>query len=172
VLESSRKEGVGRIVARLKEQMAPSIDNALRVTSDLAKHKNELEKTVERSIEKSTERIEEIYARCEKKFESAIQQKLDAAREELEVQSKEATQLALSNLRASGQKYSAEAERHFREAFQPIVEKALSSLKEKAAETSHHFASELASYSRSHLEFVGGAISELAKGMGKAPREK
>ncbi len=172
VLESSRKEGVGRIVARLKEQMAPSIDNALRVTSDLAKQKNELEKAVERSIEKSTERIEEIYTRCEKKFESAIQQKLDAAREELQAQSKEATQLALSNLRASGQKYSAEAERHFREAFQPIVEKALSSLKEKAAETSHHFASELASYSRSHLEFVGGAISELAKGMGKAPREK
>ena len=44
VLESSRKEGVGRIVARLKEQMAPSIDNALKVTSDLAKHKSELEK--------------------------------------------------------------------------------------------------------------------------------
>jgi hypothetical protein len=172
VLESSRKEGVGRIVARLKEQMAPSIDNALKVTSDMAKHKNELEKAVERSIEKSTERIEEIYARCEKKFESAIQEKLDAAREELEAQSKQATQLALGNLRASGQKYSAEAERHFREAFQPIVEKALGSLKEKAAETSHHFASELASYSRSHLEFVGGAISELAKGMGKAPREK
>jgi Na+/phosphate symporter len=172
VLESSRKEGVGRIVARLKEQMAPSIDNALKVTSDMAKHKNELEKAVERSIEKSTERIEEIYARCEKKFESAIQEKLDAAREELEAQSKQATQLALGNLRASGQKYSAEAERHFREAFQLIVEKALGSLKEKAAETSHHFASELASYSRSHLEFVGGAISELAKGMGKAPREK
>jgi hypothetical protein len=52
------------------------------------------------------------------------------------------------------------------------LDKALSSLKEKAAETSQHFASELATYSRSHLEFVGGAISELAKGMGKAPKEK
>ncbi len=172
VLESSRKEGVGRIVARLKEQMAPSIDNALKVTSDLAKHKNELEKALERSIEKSTERVEEIYARFEKKFESVIQERLGAAREELEAQSKEATQVALNNLRASGQKYSVEAERHFREAFQPIADKALSSLKEKAAETSHHFASELASYSRSHLEFVGGAISELAKGMGKAPKDR
>jgi hypothetical protein len=90
----------------------------------------------------------------------------------LEAQSKQATQVALNNLRASGQKYSAEAERHFREAFQPVLDKALSSLKEKAAETSQHFASELATYSRSHLEFVGGAISELAKGMGKATKGK
>jgi hypothetical protein len=164
VIEASRKEGVARIVARMKEQMAPSIDSALK--------KGELEKAIERSVEKSATQIEETYARFEKQFETAIREKLDAAKEELEAQSKQATQVALNNLRASGQKYSAEAERHFREAFQPVLDKALSSLKEKAAETSQHFASELATYSRSHLEFVGGAISELAKGMGKATKGK
>src|SRR6202050_43493 len=172
VIEASRKEGGARIVARMKEQTAPSIDNALKVTSDMAKQKGELEKAVERSLEKSATRIEEIYARFEKQFETAIREKLEAAKKELEAQSKQATELALNNLRASGQKYSAEAERHYREAFQPILHQALGSLKEKAAETSQHFASELATYSRSHLEFVGGAISELAKGMGKAPKEK
>ena len=172
VIEASRKEGVGRIVSRLKEQMAPSIDNALKVSSDLSKRKEELEKTLERSIEKSAARIEETCARFEKQFEATIRERLDSAREELESQCKQAAQIALNNLRASGQKYSADAERQFREAFQPIVDKALISLKEKAAETSQHFASELASYSRSHLEFVGGSISELAKGMGKAPKEK
>jgi hypothetical protein len=172
VIEASRKEGVARIVARMKEQMAPSIDHALKVTSDMAKQKAELEKAVERSVEKSAARIEETCARFEKQFETAIREKLGAAKEELEAQGKHAAQIALNNLRASGQKYSAEAERHFREAFQPILDKALNSLKEKAAETSQHFASELATYSRSHLEFVGGAISELAKGMGKAPKEK
>jgi hypothetical protein len=171
VIEASRREGVARIVARMKEQMAPSIDNALKVTSDMAKQKGELEKAVERAVEKSAARIEETYARFEKQFETTVREKLDAAKEELEAQSKQATQVALNNLRASGQKYSAEAERHFREAFQPILDKALNSLKEKAAETSQHFASELATYSRGHLEFVGGAISELAKGMGKAPKE-
>jgi hypothetical protein len=172
VLESSRKEGVGRIVARLKEQMAPSIDNALKVTSDLTKRKDDLEKTLERSVEKSAARIEETYVRFEKQLETAIREKLDAAREELETQSNEVTQHALNNLRASGQKHSAEAERLLREAFQPILDKALNALKEKAGETSHHFASELATYSRSHLEFVGGAISELAKGIGKGSKDK
>src|SRR5580704_6973662 len=172
VIEASRKEGVGRIVSRLKEQMAPSIDNALKVSSDLTKRKDELEKTLEQSIEKSAARIEETCARFEKQFEATIRERLDSAREELEAQSKQAAQIALNHLRASGQKYSADEERQFREAFQPIVDKALISLKEKAAETSQHFASELASYSRSHLEFVGGSISELAKGMGKAPKEK
>jgi hypothetical protein len=171
-LESSRKEGVGRIVTRLKEQMAPSIDNALKVASDLAKRKDELEKALERSIEKSAARIEETYIRFEKQFEMVIRERLDTAREELEAQSKEVTQLAFNNLRASGQKHSAEAERLFRESFQPIVDKALSALKEKAAETSHHFASELANYSQSHLEFVGGSISELAKGIGKGSKVK
>jgi hypothetical protein len=172
VLESSRKEGVGRIVARLKEQMAPSIDNALKVTSDLTKRKDDLEKALERSVEKSAARIEETYARFEKQLETTIREKLDGAREELEAQSEEVTQHALNNLRASGQKHSAEAERLLREAFQPIVDKALNALKEKAGETSHHFASELATYSRSHLEFVGGAISELAKGIGKGSKDK
>src|ERR1700735_4597153 len=172
VLESSRKEGVSRIVTRLKEQMAPSIDNALKVSSDMGKRKEELEKSLERSVETSAARIEETCARFEKQFETAMREKLNAAREELEAQNKEVTQLALNHLRASGQKYSAEAERLFRETFQPIVDKALSALKEKAGETSHNFASELATYSRDHLEFVGGAISELAKGIGKRPKEK
>ncbi|HXN98935.1 MAG TPA: hypothetical protein VN881_07670 [Candidatus Acidoferrales bacterium] len=172
VLESSRKEGVGRIVTRLKEQMAPSIDNALKVTSDLSKRKDEFEKALERSVEKSATRIEETYIRFEKQFEAVIRERLDSAREELEAQSKEVTLLAFNNLRASGQKHSAEAERLFRESFQPIVDKALSALKEKAAETTKHFANELSSYSQSHLEFVGGSLSELAKGIGKGPKEK
>ena len=172
VLESSRKEGVGRIVTRLKEQMAPSIDNALKVTSDLTKRKDEIEKSLERTVEKSASRIEETYIRYEKQFEAVIRARLNTAREELETQSKEVAQIALSGLRVAGQKHSAEAERVFREAFQPIVDKALSALKEKAAETSQQFAGELASYSQSHLEFVGGAISELAKGIGKAPKNK
>jgi hypothetical protein len=172
VLESSRKEGVGRIVTRLKEQMAPSIDNALKVTSDLTKRKDELEKALERSVEKSAARIEETYIRFEKQFETVIRERLDTARAELQAQSKEVTQLAFNSLRASGQKHSAEAERLFRESFQPIVDKALSALKEKAAETSHHFANEIANYSQSHLEFVGGSLSELAKGIGKGPKNK
>jgi len=172
VLESSRKEGVSRIVTRLKEQMAPSIDNALKVTSDLSKHKDELEKALEQSIQKSAARIEETCIRFEKQFEMVIRERLDTAREELEVQGKEVAQLAFNNLRASGQKHSAEAERLFRESFQPIVDKALSALREKAAETSQHFANELAGYSQSHLEFVGGSISELARGIGKGPKGK
>src|SRR6202167_2906554 len=172
VLESSRKEGVGRIVTGLKEQMAPSIDNALKATSDLTKRKDEIEKSLERTVEKSASRIEETYIRYDKQFEAVIRARLNTAREELETQSKEVAQIALSGLRVAGQKHSAEAERVFREAFQPIVDKALSALKEKAAETSHQFAGELANYSQSHLEFVGGAISELAKGIGKAPKNK
>jgi hypothetical protein len=50
---------------------------------------------------------------------------------------------------------------------EPVTENALGTLKEKAASISRQFAEEMSHYSRSHLEFVSGAISELAKGIGK-----
>ena len=50
---------------------------------------------------------------------------------------------------------------------EPITETALATLKAKATELSRQFAREMSHYSRSHLEFLSGAISELAKGVGK-----
>jgi hypothetical protein len=42
---------------------------------------------------------------------------------------------------------------------------------DKAAEASRQFAGEMKKQSRDHLEFVSGAISELAKGISKLSRE-
>ena len=56
-------------------------------------------------------------------------------------------------------------------AIEPALVETLVALREKANQTSQQFAGELENYSRSHLEFVASAISELAKGLGKKARE-
>jgi hypothetical protein len=42
---------------------------------------------------------------------------------------------------------------------------------DQAAEASRQFTGEMKKQSREHLEFVSGAISELAKGIGKLSKE-
>lgn len=167
VLEASRKDAVDRIVARLKGQIAPQLEHAKKVTAELTQRSEQLEKIQGESLEKFSLRIEEACARFEKQFESILRERLDGAREALEGVGVETSTVALRNLRVSSERQGTAAQAHLQEELNRIAEAALTAFKARVAETSSQFAGEIGDYSRSHLEYVGGAISELAKGIGK-----
>jgi hypothetical protein len=73
----------------------------------------------------------------------------------------------MQNVTAASTRHEKEAQARLRQESDRAVENANKSLEQKAAATSNEFAAELTHYSRSHLEFVSGAIGELAKGIGK-----
>ncbi|MGB9333852.1 MAG: hypothetical protein WCB14_02490, partial [Candidatus Acidiferrales bacterium] len=75
---------------------------------------------------------------------------------------------ALENLGEASQKHESEARAKLQDALAPVSEWALDELRIRAAETSQQFAEKLVQDSRKRLESVGNAISELARGMGKA----
>jgi hypothetical protein len=100
-----------------------------------------------------------------------LRERLDSARKELERAASAAANSALNNVRASAHQQEAEAQARLHGALEPVTESALSTLKEKAADISRQFAGEMSHYSRSHLEYVSGAISELAKGIGKLSKD-
>lgn len=166
-LEASRKDAVDRIIARLKEQSTPVIDHARTVAANLSKREKELEKICQQYVEKSAVQIEATCTRLNRQFEMTLRERLDRVQEELERAASAAANSALNSVRASTLQQEAEAQAHLRGALEPITEGALATLKEKAADLSRQFAGEMSHYSRSHLEFVSGAISELAKGIGK-----
>jgi hypothetical protein len=170
-LETCRKDAVDRIVARLKEQTAPQLDQARKVAADLAQQNEQMERLLGESMEKFSLRIEEACTGFEKQFEQILRERVDTAREEFERGGNEATALALDNLRITSKRLDTEAQAQLRNALEGIAETTFSAFKEKMAETSRQFAGELTDYSRSHLAFVGGAISELAKGIGKLSRD-
>jgi hypothetical protein len=163
VLETSRKEAVDRIIARLKEQSAPVIEQARKASADLTKREEEFEKI----CEQSAVRLKESCTRLDKQFEMILRERLDSARKEFEHAASAAAKSALDGVRVSAQQREAEAQARLEAALEPITEGALATLKESAADISRQFAGEMSHYSRSHLEFVSGAISELAKGIGK-----
>ncbi|MGA8143088.1 MAG: hypothetical protein WB987_04265 [Candidatus Acidiferrales bacterium] len=171
VLEASRKEGIDRIVARLKEQITPIVEDTRKAAADLTRRKEELDKILEQSVEATTARVEEACAKFDKQFEMMIRARIDAAREEIERAGIAATDLALNNLRITSQQHQEQAQAHLRGELHRVAEAVLRDVGEKAAETSQQFAGEMKKQSRSHLEFVSGAISELAKGIGNLSKE-
>lgn len=166
-LDSSRKDAVDRIVARLKQESGPVIDHARQVVADLTKRQQELETLCRQSVEQSAARLEESTAQFDKRFEAIVQERLDSARQEIE----RAAAAALETVRTSSQKEEAETQARLRGALEPVAESALAALKEKAAEISRQFSGEMSRHSRSHLEFVSGAISQLAQGIGKLSKD-
>ncbi len=169
-LESSREEGVDRIVSRLKEQSAPVIDHAKETMAALAKQREELETALEQALAKSTGKIEEVCSGFEKQFEMMIRERLDAAREELHGTIHSAVSSALDHLSASAKQQVAEVESRLQKAMEP-VEVAIGEMKAKAEETSLQLSRELEHQSREHLELVSNAISEVAKGIGRLPKQ-
>jgi ABC-type transporter Mla subunit MlaD len=170
-MEASRRDSVDRIIARLKEQSTPLLENAQKVMAELNRCTQDMSPAIETSLEESTARIEQTHAQLEKQFEKAIRDRLEAAHAEFTRAARAATIEALNDLRGLSQKHEAEVKARLQKAIEPILEENLLALREKAKETSQQFAGEIDNYSRSHLEFVGGAISELAKGLGKKARE-
>jgi hypothetical protein len=166
-LEASRKDSVDRIIARLKEQSAPVIEHSRKVLADLTKREEELEKVCQQYVEKSAVQIEESCTRLDRQFEMILRERLDCAREELEHGANAVAKSALNSVRASAQQQETEAQARLSGTLEPVTERALATLKEKAADISREFAGEMSHYGRTYLEFVSGAISELAKGLGK-----
>ena len=170
-IEGSRKEAVDKIVARLKEQSAPVIESARKAAADLTKHEQELEKLYHQAIDKSVAQVEETCGRLDRQFEMILRERLDTAREELDRLAAEAAKKALGGFQVLSQQGQQDAQAQLQQALNNVAEGALSNLREKAGEISQEFGGELSRYSRSHLEFVSGAIGELAKGIGKLSKD-
>jgi hypothetical protein len=171
VLEASRKDGVDRIVSRLKEQVVPIVEDMQKAATELTRCKEEIDKTIGQSVEITTAKIEEACAKFDKQFEMMLRSRVDAARPEIERAGMAAVDLALNNLRISSQQHQEQAQAQLRDQLNRVSEAVLNEVGQKAAEASKQFAGEMKKQSRSHLEFVSGAISELAKGIGKLSKE-
>jgi hypothetical protein len=169
-METSRRDSVDRIIARLKEQSGPVLSQIQKILAELNQRMQDLPAMVDRSLEESTVRITQAHAQLEKQFDKAIRARMETAQAEFGRSARGASIEALNDLRGLSQKHEAEMRARVQKALEPVVNESLEALRKKATEISQQFAGEIENYSRSHLEFVGGSISELAKGLGKKPR--
>src|ERR1700685_1975419 len=170
-LETFHQDAVERLVVRLKDRMAPAFKDAKEVAGSLARRTEELEKTLAESSEKTAAKITETCERLEKQFEIVMRARLDSAQDELESLARGVASTTMQNINTASTRHETEAQARLRQESDRAIESAKKSLELKAAATSNEFANELTHYSRSHLEFVSGAIAELAKGIGKRAKD-
>lgn len=170
-MEASRRESVDRIIARLKEQSVPLLEQAQKVIAELDEHAKNLSAAMEHSVEESNARLQQGQAQIEKQFDKIIRDRLETASAEFTKATRAATIEALNDFRGLTQKHENEVKARVQNAAEASVQQNLSSLQEKAAGITQKVAGELEEYSRSHLELVGGAISDLARGLGKKGKQ-
>jgi hypothetical protein len=170
-IEGSRKDAVDKIVVRLKEQSAPVIESARKATGELTKREQELEKLSQQFVEKSAEQMEETCARLDRQFEMILRERIDSARDELDRTMAEIAKKMAGGLHALSHKEQEAARVGLQGELQEVAKSVIAEVRAKAAEMTRHFGGELSKYSRNHLEFVSGAISDLAKGIEKFSKD-
>jgi hypothetical protein len=166
-MEASRRESVDRIIDRLKEESAPLLDKAQVVIGELDQHAQNLSAALEHSVEESSARVQEAHTALERQFEQRIRERFEAAQAEFACALHAATSEALEELRGESKKQANEAKMRFDAEAEATVKQNLSSLEEKAAGIAQKVGGELENYSQNHLELVGSALSDLAKGLRK-----
>jgi hypothetical protein len=166
VLDASRKEAVDRIVSRLKEQIAPQVEQARKVTAEMTQRSEQMERMLRESVEKFSARIEDACTGFEKQFQLILQERLDTAREALERLGNENAIRAMNDLRASSKRQETEAQTRLRDGFSRVAAEAQDAIKNQITHPAGQVAGEQTNYTRSHLDYDGGAISELATRIG------
>jgi hypothetical protein len=151
-LETSRAEAAARFVSRLREQVAPVLDEA----------KADLQKLVA-SQTVFKEESQAICARVTSELESGVNAKLIQTHEELDKRSAAVLSECNEKLLALSQTFEDAARDSIRTMIASAAGDARKNLEGRAAEISGNFTGELEGHVRDYLEFIGASIAEFPK---------
>jgi hypothetical protein len=151
-LETSRTEAADRFVSRLREQVAPVLDEA----------KADLRKLVA-SQTVFKEESQTIYVRVTKELETGVNAKLVQTHGELDKRSSTVLTECNEKLLALSQTFENVARDSIQTLIASATDNAKKNLEERAAEISSDFTGELEGHVRDYLEFIGDSIAEFPK---------
>jgi hypothetical protein len=151
-LETSRTEAADRFVSRVREQVAPVLDEA----------KADLQKLVA-SQTVFKEESQTIYARVTSELESGVNAKLIQTHDELDKRSSAVLTECNETLLALSQTFENVARDSIQTLIASATDNAKKNLEERAAEISSNFTGELEAHIRDYLEFIGDSIAEFPK---------
>ncbi|MBI3663435.1 MAG: hypothetical protein HY234_10350 [Acidobacteria bacterium] len=157
-LEPALVERGAEMVTRVASEVEKKVESQLHRAEVTIQKLVELEAVAAATLHK-----EEV--RLQSEFEKASRGVLTRCLEELESKSTDATHSTFEQLYKSAEWYQRKAQASMQTAFEKGITHATTHLREKAAEISTLFASELDHYSRSYSEHSQGLLDEAAKEM-------
>ena len=151
-LETTHTEAAARFVSRMREQVAPVLEDA----------KADLQKLVD-SQTTFKEESQAIYARVTSELESGVNAKLLQTRDELANSSAAVLSECNEKLLELSQTFENGARDSILTMIASVADDAKKSLEERAAEISGNFTDHLEGHVRNYLEFIGDSIAEFPK---------
>jgi hypothetical protein len=151
-LEASRTEATERFVSRLREQVAPVMEEA----------KADLQKLVA-SQTVFKEESQAIYARVTNQLESDANARLLQTHDELDNNSAAVVNECNEKLHELSQTFQKIARDSAQTMIASATDDAKKNLEDRAAEISNYFTGQLEGHIRSYLEFIGESIAEFPK---------
>jgi hypothetical protein len=174
VLEAAGHQTIERLANELEQRLGPQIARATEMLSKLAldhdqaekalaEHQHQIWQASERSVQDSVARAKEVLAQVEKEFAESARSTSARWFTELETKATETTHSTFEALFKSADWYEKKVQTQMQSALEKGLDQAAARLREKAADLSGQFASELNHYSRSYVEHAQGQMDENAR---------
>jgi hypothetical protein len=173
-LEAATQQAMGAFRTQVDQVWKPLLASAGQSLEQMRAGQQQLEHTLatlrdrlheasQQVANEAATRMQERVAQLRKDFEQAGQIALGRFQEELENKGTEATHTTFEALFKASDWYQKKAQTSMQTALEKALEQSNVSLREKAAEVSRLFASELDHYSRSYVDHTRGQLEESVK---------
>lgn len=174
MLEIAGRETIEKLASELEQRFAPQVASATETLGKLAFDREQAEKAVaehqqriwqvsERGLQDTAARGKELLAQIEKEFSESARTASGRWLAELETRATETSHSTFEALFKSADWYEKKIQTQMQTTLEKGLDQTASRLREKAAEMSGLFASELDHYSRSYVEHAQGQMHENAR---------
>jgi hypothetical protein len=174
LLESAGHDTIEKLAGELEQRISPQISGAMDILNKLTFNRDEADKAVathqqrifqasERSLQDSAARGKELLAQIEKEFSESAGSVSARWLAEIETRATDTSHSTFESLYKSADWYEKKIQAQMQSTLEKGIDLATSRLREKAAEMSGLFASELDHYSRSYVEHARGQMHEHSR---------
>jgi endonuclease III-like uncharacterized protein len=182
-LQARADEVRERTQAEVERSVAPQIEKVQSTLQELAARESAaasalqqeraaLQEAAREAAQNAVVLFQGMVQQLEKGFEDSTRAAVARCVEEIEAKSTEITHTTFESLYKSSDWYQKKAQTAMHTALEKAIAEAATHLREKAAEISGLFASELDHYSRSYVEHTQGLLEEASKEMLGSAREQ
>jgi len=174
MLEASGRESIEKLAVEFEQRFSPQIAQASEMLGKLALDSDRAEKAAaehqqrvwqisDQGLQESAARGKEILAQIEKEFTESARNASTRWLADLETRATETSHNTFETLYKSADWYEKKIQTQMQSTLEKGLDQAAARLREKAAEMSGLFASELDHYSRSYVEHAHGQMQENAR---------
>jgi len=174
ILEAAGHDTIDKLASELEQRFAPQVARAAEILGKLAfdreqadkalaEHQQRIWQVSDRGLQDTAARGKELLAQIEKDFGESARTASGRWLAELETRATETSHSTFEALFKSADWYEKKIQTQMQTTLEKGLDQTSSRLREKAAEMSGLFASELDHYSRSYVEHTQGQMQENAR---------